>query len=155
MALQVGQQAPDFTMKSNKMKEVKLSELRGSKVLLLFVPLAFTGTCTKELCSVRDTLKDFEQLECKVFGISTDSPFALDSWAREQNYQFPLLSDYNKEVAPAYDSMYAELLGLKGVCKRSAYVIDSQGNVRYREVLEDARQVPDLDAIKKCLKEIS
>lgn len=155
MALQVGQQAPDFTMKSNKMKEVKLSELRGGKVLLLFVPLAFTGTCTKELCSVRDTLKDFEQLECKVFGISTDSPFALDSWAREQNYQFALLSDYNKEVAPAYDSMYAELLGLKGVCKRSAYVIDSQGKVRYREVLEDARQVPDLDAIKKCLKEIS
>jgi peroxiredoxin len=107
------------------------------------------------LGSVRDTLGEFEQLGCKVFGISTDSPFALDSWAREQNYPFPLLSDYNKEVSPAYDSMYAELLGFKGVCKRSAYVIDGQGKVRYREVLEDARQVPDFDAIKKCLKEIS
>ena len=104
---------------------------------------------------MRDTLGEFEQLGCKVFGISTDSPFALDSWAREQNYQFPLLSDYNKEVSPAYDSMYAELLGFKGVCKRSAYVIDSQGNIRYREVLENASQVPDLGAIKKCLKEIS
>jgi peroxiredoxin len=155
MALQVGQQAPDFALKSNKMKDVKLSELRGGAVLLLFVPLAFTGTCTKEFCGVRDTLGEFEQLGCKVFGISTDSPFALDAWARDQNYQFPLLSDYNKEVAPTYDSMYAELLGLKGVCKRSAYVIDAQGKVRYREVLEDARQIPDLEAIKKCLKEIS
>lgn len=104
---------------------------------------------------MRDTLNEFEQLGCKVFGISTDSPFALDSWAREQNYQFPLLSDYNKEVSPSYDSLYPELLGFKGVCKRSACVIDSKGVVRYREVLEDARQVPDLEAIKKCLKEIS
>ena len=75
---------------------------------------------------MRDTLGEFEQLGCKVFGISTDSPFALDSWARSQNYPFPLLSDYNKEVSPAYDSMYSELLGFKGVCKRSAYVIDGQ-----------------------------
>lgn len=104
---------------------------------------------------MRDTLNDYEQLGCKVFGISTDSPFALDSWAREQNYQFPLLSDYNKEVSPAYDSLYPELLGFKGVCKRSAFVIDSKGIVRYREVLEDARQVPNLDAIKECLRQIS
>jgi peroxiredoxin len=103
---------------------------------------------------VRDTLGEFEQLGCKVFGISTDSPFALDSWAREQNYQFPLLSDYNKEVSPAYDSVYTEMLGFKGVCKRSAYVIDGQGKVRYREVLEDARQIPDLEAIKQCLRQI-
>ncbi len=104
---------------------------------------------------MRDTLGEFEQLGCKVFGISTDSPFALDAWAKEQNYQFPLLSDYNKEVSPAYDSMYPELLGFKGVSKRSAYVIDGQGKIRYREVLEDARKVPDFEAIKKCLKEIS
>ena len=103
---------------------------------------------------MRDTLGEFEQLGCKVFGISTDSPFALDAWAKEQNYQFPLLSDYNKEVSPAYDSMYAELLGFKGVIKRSAYVIDGQGKICYREVLEDARQIPDFEAIKKCLKEI-
>ena len=104
---------------------------------------------------MRDTLKEFEGLDCKVFGISTDSPFALDAWAREQNYQFPLLSDYNKDVSRAYDCLYEELLGFKGVCKRSAYVIDGQGKVRYREVLEDARKVPDFEAIKKCLKEIS
>jgi|SRR5581483_2593951 peroxiredoxin len=103
---------------------------------------------------VRDTLNEYEQLGCKVFGISTDSPFALDAWAREQNYQFPLLSDYNRDVSRAYDSLYEELLGFKGVSKRSAYVIGPDGTIRYSEVLEDARQIPNLDAIKKCLKEI-
>lgn len=104
---------------------------------------------------MRDTLGEYEQLGCKVFGISTDSPFALDAWAREQNYQFPLLSDYNRDVSRAYDSLYAELLGFKGVSKRSAYVIDRDGKIRYSQVLEDARQLPDLEAIKKCLKEIA
>lgn len=103
---------------------------------------------------MRDTLGEYEQLGCKVFGISTDSPFALDAWAREQNYQFPLLSDYNRDVSRAYESLYEELLGFKGVSKRSAYVIDRDGKIRYSEVLEDARQIPDLEAIKKCLKEI-
>ena len=103
---------------------------------------------------MRDTLGEFEQLGCKVFGISTDSPFALDSWAREQNYPFPLLSDYNKEVSPAYDSMYAELLGFKGVCKRSAYVIDGAGKIRYASVSEDATKVPNFDEIKACLQQI-
>ena len=155
MALQVGQQAPDFTMKSNKMQDVKLSDLRGSKVLLLFVPLAFTGVCTKEFCGMRDTLKDYEGLDCKVFGISTDSPFALDAWAREQGYQFPLLSDYNKEVARAYDCLYDQLMGFKGVCKRSAYVIDREGKIRYASVSEDGRVIPNFDEIKESLRQIS
>jgi glutaredoxin-dependent peroxiredoxin len=103
---------------------------------------------------VRDTLSEYDQLGCKVFGISTDSPFALDAWAREQNYQFPLLSDYNRDVSRAYESLYEELLGFKGVSKRSAYVIDGEGKIRYSEVLEDARQLPNLEAVKKCLKEI-
>ena len=103
---------------------------------------------------MRDTLAEYEQLGCKVFGVSTDSPFALDAWAREQSYQFPLLSDYNRDVSRAYDCLYEELLGFKGVCKRSAYVIDGEGKIRYSQVLEDGRQLPDLEAIKKCLKEI-
>jgi len=155
MALEVGQQAPDFTLKSNKMQDVKLSELRGNKVLLLFVPLAFTGVCTKELCSMRDSLKEYEGLDCKVFGLSTDSPFALDAWAKEQGYQFPLLSDCNREAAPKYGALYEDLMGFKGVCKRSAFVIDRQGVVRYAEVLADARNVPNFDAIKSCLKQLS
>ncbi|HLW71739.1 MAG TPA: redoxin domain-containing protein [Candidatus Binataceae bacterium] len=154
MALQVGSPAPDFALKSNKMADVKLSELRGSKVLLLFVPLAFTRVCTGELCSMRDSLKDYEGMDCKVFGISTDSPFALDAWAKEQNYQFPLLSDYNKTVAAAYDTLYADLMGFKGVCKRSAFVIDREGKIRYASVAEDATKVPNFDEIKACLQQL-
>jgi glutaredoxin-dependent peroxiredoxin len=154
MALQVGSQAPDFAMKSNKMQDVKLSDQRGSKVLLLFVPLAFTKVCTGELCSMRDALKDYEGLDCKVFGVSTDSPFALDSWAQKEGYNFPLLSDYNKTVARDYQTLYDDLLGFKGVCKRSAYVIDRQGKIQYAEVLENAGNVPNFDAIKSCLKQL-
>jgi peroxiredoxin len=154
MALQVGSQAPDFSLKSNKMADVKLSELRGNKVLLLFVPLAFTSVCTKELCSMSDGLKDFEGLDCKVFGISTDSPFALDAWAQKEGYQFPLLSDYNKTVARDYQTLYDDLMGFKGVCKRSAYVIDREGKIRYASVSEDARVVPNFDEIKGCLKQL-
>jgi peroxiredoxin len=154
MALQVGSQAPDFALKSNKMADVKLAELRGNKVLLLFVPLAFTGVCTKELCSMRDALKDYEGLDCKVFGISTDSPFALDAWAQKEGYQFPLLSDYNKTVARDYETLYDDLMGFKGVCKRSAYVIDREGKIRYASVSEDARVVPNFDEIKACLKQL-
>jgi glutaredoxin-dependent peroxiredoxin len=155
MALEVGQQAPDFTLKSNKMQDVKLSELRGNKVLLLFVPLAFTGVCTKELCSMRDSLKEYEGLDCKVFGLSTDSPFALDAWAKQESYQFPLLSDFNKQTAREYGTLYEDMMGFKGVCKRSAFVIDRQGVVRYAEVLPDARNVPNFEAIKSCLKQLS
>lgn len=155
MAAEVGKAAPDFTLKSNKMQDVKLSDLRGNNVLLLFVPLAFTGVCTKELCSMRDSLKEYDGLNCKVFGVSTDSPFALDAWAREQGYQFPLLSDYNKATAQEYGALYDELMGFKGVCKRSAFVIDRQGVLRYAEVLADARNLPNFDAIKSCLKQLS
>ena len=154
MALQVGSQAPDFAMKSNKMQDVKLSDQRGSKVLLLFVPLAFTKVCTGEFCSMRDALKDYEGLDCKVFGVSTDSPFALDAWAQKEGYNFPLLSDYNKTVARDYQSLYDDLLGFKGVCKRSAYVIDRPGKIQYAEVLENAGNVPNFAAITSCLKQL-
>ena len=103
---------------------------------------------------MRDTLKDYAALNTKVFGISTDSPFALNSWAKEQSYQFPLLSDYNKDVSRAYDSLYEELLGFKGVSKRSAYVIDREGKIRYAEVMDNAGNVPNFDAIKACLKQL-
>ena len=154
MALQVGSQAPDFALKSNKMADVKLSELRGNNVLLLFVPLAFTKVCTGEFCSMRDGLKDYEGLNCKVFGVSTDSPFALNAWAEKEGYNFPLLSDFNKTVARDYQTLYDDLMGFKGVCKRSAYVIDRQGKISYAEVLDNAGNVPNFDAIKACLKQL-
>ena len=103
---------------------------------------------------MRDTLSDFENLDCKVFGISTDSPFALDAWAKEQGYQFPLLSDYNRDVSTAYDCIYPELLGFKGVSKRSAYVIDREGKIRYAYV-SDQGKLPDFEEIRNCLKQIA
>ena len=153
MSVQVGQKAPDFSLKTNKMKDFKLSELQGQKnVVVLFVPLAFTGGCTKEFCSVRDNINTLQNDHTQVVGISVDSPFSLDAWAAKEGYNFPLLSDFNKEVSAAYGSLYESLLGFKGIAKRSAFVIDKSGTVRYAWVSEDAGKLPDLDPIRECLQ---
>lgn len=103
---------------------------------------------------MRNTFCEYEALECKVFGISTDSPFTLDAWAKDQRLPFALLSDYNKEVSRAYDCLYDELFELKGVSKRAAYVIDREGRVRYAYVCPDPRDLPDFEAIKRCLSQL-
>jgi peroxiredoxin len=155
MSVQVGQKAPDFTLKTNKMADFKLSDLQGKKnVVVLFVPLAFTSVCTKEFCSVRDDVNSLQNDNTQVVGISVDSPFSLDAWAAKENYNFPLLSDFNKNVSAAYGSLYDNLLGFNGVSKRSAFVIDKSGTVRYAWVTEDARNTPDLDQIRSCLKQL-
>lgn len=102
---------------------------------------------------MRDTLKDFEGLDCKVFGISTDSPFALDAWAKEQNYNFPLLSDYNRDVSRAYDSLSEEVMGFKGVSKRSAFIVDREGKIRYTHFCGQGK-LPDFDEIKNHLRQL-
>ena len=152
MAIQVGQQAPDFTLLNSDKKEIKLSELQGKKVVLLFFPLAFTGVCTEELCSVRDDIATYSNVNAEVFGISVDSLFTLDKFKAEQNLSFPLLSDFNKEVSQNYGCIYEDfVLGMKGVSKRSAFVINEEGKVVYAEVLEDAGQVPNFESIKAAL----
>jgi glutaredoxin-dependent peroxiredoxin len=154
MNVQVGQQAPDFTLKTNKMQDFKLSDLQGKKnVVLLFVPLAFTGGWTKELCSVRDNINSLQNENTQVVAISVDSPFALDAWAAKEGYAFPLLSDFNKEVSAAYGSLYESLLGFRGLSKRSAFVVDKTGTVQYAWITEDASKLPDLDPIRDCLQE--
>lgn len=155
MALPENTQAPDFKLFNTEKKETQLSALRGKNVLLLFFPLAFTGTCTKELCSVRDTLAEYNGLDATVFGISVDSLFSLKKFREEQNLNFDLLSDFNKEVSKAYDCLYPEfIVGMKGVSKRSAYLIDKKGMIRYAEVLENAGDLPDFDKIKKRLQSL-
>ncbi len=152
MSVQVGQKAPDFSLKTNKMKDFKLSDLQGKQnVVLLFVPLAFTGVCTKEFCAVRDSVNTLQNDTTQVVGISVDSPFSLDAWATKEGYNFPLLSDFNKEVSTSYGSIYESLLGFKGVSKRSAFVVDKKGLVQYAWVSEDAGKMPELDAIRDCL----
>ena len=156
MSVQVGQTAPDFTLKNTDMQDVTLSALRGQKnVVLLFVPLAFTGVCTTELCSVRDNLNTYTTLNAEVFGISVDSPFAQKAWKEKEQLNFTLLSDFNRQVVKAYGAQYEELIGLQGVAKRAAFVIDKEGKVRYAEVLESARNLPNFDKINETLQSLT
>lgn len=153
MALSVGTQAPDFTLKNTEGEDVTLSEQLGDKkTVLLFFPLAFTGVCTKELCYTRDHMKEFENLDANVLAVSVDSFFTLKQFKEKEDLNFPLLSDFNKEVAKAYDALYDEFFGMHGVAKRSAYVINSEGEIEYAEVLEDAGNLPDFEAIMETLK---
>jgi peroxiredoxin len=152
MTIQPGQQAPDFILYDTDKKPVTLAEQRGKNVLLLFFPLAFTGTCTKELCSIRDNIAVYNNADAQVFGISVDAPATLAKFRLEQGFNFPLLSDFNKEASAAYGSLYETFGGwMKGVSKRSAFVIDKQGIVRYAQVLENAGELPDFDAIQGVL----
>jgi peroxiredoxin len=152
MKIVIGQSAPDFTLYNSEKEKITLSELKGKKVLLLFFPLAFTSTCTKELCSVRDNIGLYNNANATVFGISVDSPQTLAKYKEEQKLNFILLSDFNKEASRAYGSIY-ELFGLnmKGVSKRSAFLIDEEGIVKYAEVLENASDIPDFNTIQKAL----
>jgi peroxiredoxin len=143
--------APDFTLKNTDGQDVSLSDYKGKPVLLLFFPLAFSSVCTTELCSVRDNLKQYEQAEAQVLGISVDSFFALKAFKQAQELNFPLLSDFNKDVAEAYGCMYDEFYGMKGVSKRAAFVVDEKGKIKYAEVLEKASDLPDFKAIQQVL----
>ncbi|MDB5251986.1 MAG: peroxiredoxin [Flaviaesturariibacter sp.] len=155
MAIAVGQTAPDFTLYDTEKNKVSLGDFRGRNVLLLFFPLAFTSVCTAELCSVRDNIAQYADVDAQPLGISTDSLFTLAKFREEQSLNFPLLSDYNKEVSGAYGSLY-ETWGFdyKGVTKRSAFLIDRNGIVRYAEVLENAGEQPDFNAIKAAMAEL-
>ena len=155
MAIQVGQTAPDFTLFDSSKQLVTLSEQRGSNVLLLFFPLAFTSVCTAELCSVRDNFKTWEGMNARVFGISVDSLYTLARYKEDQNLNFPLLSDFNKDVSKSYGSLYEKFgYGMQGVSKRSAFLIDKEGVVQYAEVLENAGEQPSFEAIQQRLHEI-
>ena len=138
-----------FDSEKNK---INIEDNKGKNVLLLFYPLAFTSVCTKELCNVRDNISFFNNANAQVFGISVDSVFTLAKFKEEQKLNFPLLSDFNKNVSEEYGSLY-ETFGfdMKGVSKRSAFVINKEGIIKYAEVLENASEVPDFEAINKIL----
>jgi peroxiredoxin len=154
MSLKIGDKAPTFTLKDTDGNDVSLEQYHGKPVVLLFFPLAFTGVCTKELCSVRDNLSNYEDFDAQVLAISVDSFFTLQKFKQEQNLNFPLLSDFNKVVANAYDAIYEEFFGMKGVAKRSAFVVDKSGSVAYAEVLEKASDLPDFESIKATLAKV-
>ena len=155
MALATGTKAPDFTLKSKQaddLADITLSDNFGKKqTVLLFFPLAFTDVCTQEMCDVSKGLNEYKDLDAVVYGISVDSPFAQEGWAEKEEIIIPLLSDFNKEVAASYDVLYEELIGFKGVAKRSAFVIDKEGTITFSWSSDDAHDLPDFDAIKQAL----
>lgn len=155
MPIQAGQQAPDISLVDSDKKMHRLSEYRGKNVVLLFFPAAFTGVCTKEMCQTRDELSFYNDVNASVFGISVDLPFALAKFKELNQINFTLLSDFNKEAISAYQVKYDEwIAGLKGVAKRSAFVIDKNGIVQFAQVLEQAGDFPDLEGVKKTLSSL-
>lgn len=151
MSLDTGTQAPDFELPATTKEKIRLSdELKNGPVLLLFYPLDFSPVCTEEMCGLRDGLREYERLGITVLAISVDSIFCHKAFAEKLGISFPLLSDFNKEVCRAYGAFHEELLGLRGVAKRAAFVIDTAGRVRYQWVSDDPRNLPDFEAIKKA-----
>lgn len=161
MSMVVGQAAPDVALKTRQNGQtvtVKLSDYRDKNLVILFFPLAFTGVCTKEMCSVQDGFALYDSLNASVVGISVDSPFTLEVFAEKNKISFPLLSDFNKEAITAFGAKYELFspgnLDFHGVAKRSAFVVDKQGVIRYAEVLESAGDLPNFDNIKQALESL-
>jgi peroxiredoxin len=155
-SLQIGEKAPGFTLVSSDKKDVSLSDFKGQNVLLLFFPFAFTGTCTKELCQMRDDLATYEKLHATILAISVDSPHTLNKFKELNQLPFLLLSDFNKVACTTYDCKHEEFsLGLKGVAKRSAFIIDKEGILRYQEILEIPSSLPNFDSINEVLNNLN
>jgi peroxiredoxin len=152
MSLEVGQKAPDFTLPDQDRKPTTLSaELQKGPVVLAFFPAAFSSVCEAEMCTFRDSIAALNAAQAHVFGISTDTFFALKAWGDQQHLNFPLLSDYNKDVIRRYGVVNPDMIGLKDIAKRAVFVVDRTGIVRHREVLDDARNEPDYQAVNAAL----
>ncbi len=156
MSVNVGEKAPDFKLYNTEKKEVSLSDFQGKNVVVLFFPLAFTGVCTTELCTMRDDISNYQDLNAEILAISVDSLFVLERFKADQNLNFPLLSDFNKVAATSYGALYEDfVLGMKHVAKRSAFVVDKEGTIKYAEVLESAGDLPNFSAIKETLSALN
>ena len=148
MSAAVGTKAPDFTLPNQDREPVTLSDqIKKGPLVLAFFPAAFSGTCTKELCTFRDSVDELKNLSAQMLGISVDSFFALKAWTDAEKLNFPLLSDFNKDVIRQYGVFNEDMIGLKGIAKRAVFVIDKDGIVRHREVLDDARNEPDYQKV--------
>ena len=155
MAATVGSKAPDFTLMNENREPVTLSSQKGHPVVLAFFPAAFSGVCTKELCTFRDNMSKLNTAKAQVYGISVDTFFTLGAFKKDQNLNFPLLSDFNKDVIQAYGVFNPDMIGLKGIAKRATFVIDKDGVVRHAEVLDDARNEPNYDKVFETLSKLS
>ena len=155
MSIKIDDLAPEFKLQNTEREFVQLSDYKGKKnVLLLFYPLAFSSVCTAELCSTRDNLKIYESFNVEVLAISIDSFFVHKAFKDSQNLSFQLLSDFNKEASESYGVLDLDFFGMKGVSKRSAFIIDKDGYVRYSEVLDDSSNVPNFNFIQDTLQKL-
>jgi peroxiredoxin len=156
MHLKIGDLAPNFSLINHNAEKISSSNFKNRSVVLLFFPFAYSSVCTKEMCTMRDDLKKFEDLSAQVLGISVDSHYTLKTWAEKLNLNFLLLSDFNKEVSAKYDSLYdiysPGKYDYKGVSKRSAFVIDKNGIIKYIEICPTTGDQPDYEKIKKVLE---
>lgn len=156
MHMSVGTPAPDFSLPPAPGPDrVRLSDFRGKPVVLLFFPLAFSGTCTEEMCSLAEDWSRWEDLDAAVFGISVDSPFVNKKFAEETGVPFPILSDFNKDASSAFGVLYAEFHGLRGVSKRAAFIVDAEGKIAYAWVSDDASVIPPLDEIRAAVAKLT
>ena len=154
MSVDVGTRAPDFTLTNQDREPVTLSAQRGHPVVLAFFPAAFSSVCTKELCTFRDSLTRLNDAKAQVYGISVDTFFTLKAFQDSQKLTFPLLSDFNKEAIRDYGVFNEDMIGLKGIAKRAVFVLDKDGVVRHREVLEDARNEPDYGKVLAAVQSL-
>jgi len=155
MAADVGSKAPDFTLTNQDRQPVTLSEQRGRPVVLAFFPAAFSSVCQKELCTFRDSMARLGEAKALVLGISVDTFFTLKAFHEQQKFTFPLLSDFNKQAIRDYGVFNEDMIGLKGIAKRAVFVLDKDGVVRHREVLEDARNEPDYEKVFSALASLA
>ena len=156
MPLKAGDKAPDFKLFSSDKAEVSLSDYQGKNLVILFFPAAFTGVCTKELCGIRDTMSMYNSLNTDIVAISVDAVYTLGKFKEDQGFNFPLLSDFNKDAISAFDCKYDVWnFNMMGVAKRSAFVVDKDGIIRYAEVLENAGDLPNFDAVNDVLNKLN
>jgi peroxiredoxin len=156
MALKVGDKAPDFTLHDTEKKPRSLKEFLGRKTVLAFYPGAFTGVCTKEMCTFRDSISRFNEMDAQVVGISVDGPFANKAFASQNNLQFPLLSDFNRVALRAYGVLHESFAGVTAysAAKRSVFVLDKSGTIRYAWVSDNPGVEPNYDEVAKAVSSL-
>ena len=154
MKIEVGKPAPDFSLFDTDKKKISLGDFKDKNILLLFFPQAFTSTCTKELCAVRDDISRYSNVNAQVIGISVDSVYSLAKYKEEQQLNFTLASDFNKEVTEAFGISYEMSYGMKGAARRSAFIVDEHGIIQYAEVVEKSGELPDFAEIQAILEKM-
>lgn len=149
----IGEKAPHFVLYDTNKDLMALSDYRGKPLIILFFPMAFSGTCTDEMNKMQDMIKDIASLDAQVIGISVDSVHVLEEFKKKNGYEFDFLSDFNKDITRSYGVLCTDFTyGMKGVPQRAVFILDYDGKLVYKEVLDDAGNLPNFEQIQNTLK---